>query len=43
VDRLVCLAAGAIVADGEPREVLASDAVREVYMGGKIINEVLPT
>ena len=43
VDRLVCLAAGAIVADGEPREVLASDAVRAVYMGGKIINEVLPT
>lgn len=43
VDRLVCLAAGSIVADGEPREVLASDAVRSVYMGGKIINEVLPT
>jgi branched-chain amino acid transport system ATP-binding protein len=43
VDRLVCLAAGAIVADGEPREVLASDAVRAVYMGGKIINEVLPS
>ncbi|MDE3065500.1 MAG: ATP-binding cassette domain-containing protein, partial [Acidobacteriota bacterium] len=41
VDRLLCLAAGAIVADGEPREVLASDAVRAVYMGGKIINEVL--
>ena len=43
VDRLLCLAAGAIVADGEPREVLVSDAVRAVYMGGKIINEVLPT
>jgi branched-chain amino acid transport system ATP-binding protein len=43
VDRLGCLAAGSIVADGEPREVLASDAVRSVYMGGKIINEVLPT
>ena len=42
VDRLVCLAAGSIVADGEPREILASDAVRAVYMGGKIINEVLP-
>lgn len=42
VDRLLCLAAGVIVADGEPREVLASDAVRAVYMGGKVLNEVLP-
>ncbi len=42
VDRLVCLAAGVVVADGEPREVLASDAVRSVYMGGKILDEVLP-
>jgi branched-chain amino acid transport system ATP-binding protein len=39
VDRLLCLANGALVADGEPREVLASDAVRSVYLGGKIINE----
>jgi branched-chain amino acid transport system ATP-binding protein len=39
VDRLLCLANGALVADGEPREVLASDAVRTVYLGGKIINE----
>ena len=42
VDRLVCLAAGSIVADGEPREVLASDAVRSVYLGGKVFNEVQP-
>jgi branched-chain amino acid transport system ATP-binding protein len=42
VDRLLCLAAGVIVADGAPREVLASDAVRAVYMGGKVLNEVLP-
>ncbi len=42
VDRLVCLAAGVIVADGEPRQVLASDEVRAVYMGGKILDEVLP-
>jgi branched-chain amino acid transport system ATP-binding protein len=39
VDRLLCLANGALVADGEPREVLASDAVRAVYLGGRIINE----
>lgn len=39
VDRLLCLANGALVADGEPREVLASEAVRSVYLGGKIINE----
>jgi branched-chain amino acid transport system ATP-binding protein len=39
VDRLLCLANGALVADGEPREVLASDAVRRVYLGGRIINE----
>ena len=42
VDRLLCLAAGVIVADGEPHQVLASDAVRAVYMGGKILDEVLP-
>ncbi|MGB8197028.1 MAG: ABC transporter ATP-binding protein [Acidimicrobiales bacterium] len=39
VDRLLCLANGALVADGEPREVLASEAVRRVYLGGRIINE----
>jgi ABC-type branched-subunit amino acid transport system ATPase component len=39
---LLCLAAGVIVADGAPQEVLASEAVRAVYLGGKIINEVLP-
>jgi branched-chain amino acid transport system ATP-binding protein len=39
VTRLVCLAGGALVADGDPREVLNSDAVRRVYLGGSIINE----
>jgi branched-chain amino acid transport system ATP-binding protein len=39
VERLLCLAAGSLVADGEPREVLASDAVRRVYLGGKIIHD----
>ncbi len=39
VDRLLCLAGGVIVADGEPKEVLASEAVRSVYLGGKRIVE----
>jgi branched-chain amino acid transport system ATP-binding protein len=39
VDRLLCLANGDIVADGEPRQVLGSEAVRRVYLGGAIINE----
>ena len=33
VDRLICLAGGAFIADGAPEQVLASDAVREVYLG----------
>jgi len=33
VQRLVCLAGGAFVADGEPAEVLESSAVRDVYLG----------
>ncbi|MGC2485720.1 MAG: ATP-binding cassette domain-containing protein [Acidimicrobiales bacterium] len=37
VPRLICLANGAIVADGPPQEVLASDAVRSVYLGGRSI------
>lgn len=40
VDRLICLAGGVVVADGEPKEVLASDAVRFVYLGGKRVDEV---
>jgi branched-chain amino acid transport system ATP-binding protein len=43
VDRLLCLANGEVVADGEPREVLASEAVRRVYLGGAIINEATAT
>jgi len=39
VDRLMCIANGALIADGDPHEVLASEAVRAVYLGGKIINE----
>lgn len=37
VSRLLCLANGAVVADGSPQDVLASDAVRSVYLGGKTI------
>jgi branched-chain amino acid transport system ATP-binding protein len=33
VDRLVVLHAGALIAEGNPREVIGSRAVREVYMG----------
>jgi branched-chain amino acid transport system ATP-binding protein len=33
VDRLLCLSAGVFIADGEPRAVLNSPAVREVYLG----------
>ncbi len=33
VERLLCLSGGAIIADGDPLEVLSSDAVREVYLG----------
>lgn len=36
VDRLVCLAGGRIVADGDPSAVLADAAVREVYLGADI-------
>ncbi|TQL66269.1 amino acid/amide ABC transporter ATP-binding protein 1 (HAAT family) [Nocardioides albertanoniae] len=33
VDRLMCLAQGDVVATGDPREVMASDAVASVYLG----------
>lgn len=33
VDRLVCLASGTIIQDGEPKEVLQSEEVLSVYMG----------
>jgi len=39
VDRLLCLANGKLVADGIPSEVLASEEVRRVYLGGRIINQ----
>ena len=33
VERLICLAAGRMIGDGEPRAVLASPAVRDVFLG----------
>ena len=33
VDRLICLAGGSFVADGDPTSVLADPAVREVFLG----------
>ena len=33
VDRLICLAGGRFIGDGEPRAVLRSTAVREVFLG----------
>ncbi|MGH8995179.1 MAG: ABC transporter ATP-binding protein [Acidimicrobiales bacterium] len=35
VERLLCLSGGTFIADGEPRAVLESPAVREVYMGNE--------
>lgn len=34
VERLVCLAAGTLVADGDPHTVMRSPAVLDVYIGG---------
>jgi branched-chain amino acid transport system ATP-binding protein len=36
VDRLICLAGGTFVGDGEPAAVLASPKVREVYLGSDL-------
>ena len=33
VDRLICLAGGGIIADGDPQDVMDSAAVRELYLG----------
>jgi branched-chain amino acid transport system ATP-binding protein len=35
VDRLVCLAGGRIIGDGAPADVLASPAVKEVFLGAE--------
>jgi branched-chain amino acid transport system ATP-binding protein len=41
VDRLICLAGGRFVGDGVPAEVLASPAVREVFLGTEATAESL--
>jgi ABC-type lipopolysaccharide export system ATPase subunit len=33
VDRLICLAGGRFIGDGAPLSVLASPAVKEVFLG----------
>ena len=41
VDRLICLAGGRFVGDGAPAEVLASPAVKEVFLGTEATAESL--
>jgi branched-chain amino acid transport system ATP-binding protein len=41
VDRMICLAAGRIVGQGDPEEVLASPAVKEVFLGTEATAEAL--
>ena len=36
VSRLICLAGGQFVGDGEPAAVLANPAVREVFLGSEV-------
>jgi branched-chain amino acid transport system ATP-binding protein len=33
VDRLICLAVGQLIADGEPRDVLSRQQVKEIFLG----------
>ncbi|MFD4325205.1 ABC transporter ATP-binding protein [Nocardioides sp. NPDC058538] len=42
VDRLMCLAQGDVVAIGDPREVMASDAVAAVYLGSPDLESDTP-
>jgi branched-chain amino acid transport system ATP-binding protein len=41
VDRLICLAGGTFVGDGVPATVLASQQVRDVYLGGDLNTSVV--
>jgi len=36
VSRLICLSGGKFVGDGDPAEVLAEPAVREVFLGTEV-------
>jgi branched-chain amino acid transport system ATP-binding protein len=44
VDRLICLAVGQLIADGEPREVLARQQVREIFLGtdSTVVDDTAP-
>jgi branched-chain amino acid transport system ATP-binding protein len=44
VDRLICLAGGGIIGDGTPTEVLAMQAVKEIFLGvaADTATEVVP-
>ena len=35
-ERLICMDAGRIIADGEPRVVMADEAVISAYLGGSV-------
>jgi branched-chain amino acid transport system ATP-binding protein len=39
VDRLICLDGGAIIADGQPEEVLSDPRVKQVYLGTDELDE----
>ncbi|HEV2450499.1 MAG TPA: ABC transporter ATP-binding protein [Streptosporangiaceae bacterium] len=41
VGRLICLAGGAIIGDGEPDEVLSLPAVREVFLGTEVTTSLI--
>ena len=36
VERMICLAGGSFIGDGEPAEVLSNPAVREVFLGTEV-------
>src|SRR5215472_6381952 len=41
--RLICLAGGSIIGDGEPAEVLADPTVREVFLGSEVTTSLTGT
>jgi branched-chain amino acid transport system ATP-binding protein len=41
VQRLICLAGGSIIGDGEPADVLANPTVREVFLGTEVTTSLM--
>jgi branched-chain amino acid transport system ATP-binding protein len=41
VRRLICLAGGSIIGDGEPADVLANPTVREVFLGSEVTTSLM--